>query len=123
MTLAFDYAIFIVLVLFTAIVIALYLYVTRNFDFWQKLGIPYVKPTPFVGNLKDCVLLKTTIGQHFRKIYDKYSVTSYARIFSFDQPSLSIREVELVKNILVKDSQSFTDRVVMFNEKADPLLS
>jgi len=123
MTLAFDYAIFIVLVLFTAIFIGLYFYFNRNFNFWHKLGVPYVKPTPFVGSLKECVLRRTTIGQHFRKIYDECSVTSYVGIFSFDQPSLLIRDLELVKNILVKDSQSCTDRVVMFNEEVDPLLS
>jgi cytochrome P450 family 6 len=63
------------------------------------------------------------IGQHFRKIYYEHSVASYVGIFSFDQPSLLIRDLKLVENVLVKDSQSFTDRVVMFNEKADPLLS
>jgi hypothetical protein len=71
----------------------------------------------------DCVLLRRTIGQQFRKIYKEHSVKSYVGIFSFDQPSLLIRDLELVKNILVKVSQSFTDRVVMFNEKVDALLS
>jgi hypothetical protein len=57
----------------TAIIIGLYFYFTRNFNFWQKLGIPYVKPTPFVGNLKKCVLLKTTTGEQLQKIYYEHS--------------------------------------------------
>jgi len=88
MTLAFDYAIFIVLVLFTAIFIGLYFYFIRNFNFWQKLGIPYVKPTLFVGNLKDCVLMKTTIGEQLQRIYNEHSDKPYVGIFSFDQSSL-----------------------------------
>jgi cytochrome P450 family 9 len=72
----------------------------------------------------DCVLLKTTTGEQLQKIYvyNEHSVKMHAGIFSFDQPSLLIRDLELVKNILAKDSQSFTVRVVMFNEKVEPLL-
>jgi hypothetical protein len=43
-------------------------------------------------------------------------------IFSFDKPSLLIRDLELVKNILVKDFQKFTDRTLSFEETFDPLL-
>jgi hypothetical protein len=43
-------------------------------------------------------------------------------IFSFDKPSLLIRDLELVKNILVKDFQFFMDHIVMFDEKLDPLI-
>ena len=107
----------------TAIFIGLYFYVTRNFNFWQKLGIPYVKPTPFVGNLKECALLKTTIGEQLQRIYNEHSDKPYVGIFSFDKPSLLIRDPELVKNIMVKDFQSFIDRLVLFDEKLEPLIS
>jgi hypothetical protein len=42
-------------------------------------------------------------------------------IFSFDTPSLLIRDVELVKNILVKDFQTFMDGIFSFEDKFDPL--
>jgi cytochrome P450 family 6 len=104
-----------------AIFFGFYFYVTRNFNFWQKLGIPYVKPTPFVGNLKDCVLLKSTIGEQLQRIYNEHSDKPYVGIFSFDKPSLLIRDLELVKNILVKDFQTFMDRVFSVEDKLDPL--
>jgi len=99
----------------------LYLHFTRNFNLWQKLGIPYVKPTPFVGNLKDCALQKTTIGEQLQKIYNEQSDKPYVGIFSFDKHSLLIRDVELVKNILVRDFQTFMDRTLAFEDKFDPL--
>jgi cytochrome P450 family 9 len=43
-------------------------------------------------------------------------------IFSFDKPSLLIRDVELVKNILVKDFQNFMDRTFSFDDKFDPVI-
>jgi len=107
----------------SAIFIGLYLYFTRNFKFWQKLGIPYVKPTPFVGNLKECALQKVNIGKHLQHIYEEHSDKPYVGIFSFDKPSLLVHDVELVKNILVKDSQSFIDHMMTINEDLEPLIA
>jgi cytochrome P450 family 6 len=106
----------------TAIFIALYFYFTRNYNFWQKLGIPYIKPTPFVGNLKEGVLLKTTTGEQLQRIYNEHSDKPYVGIFSFDKPSLLICDLELVKNILVKDFRNFMDRTLSIEETFDPLL-
>jgi cytochrome P450 family 6 len=107
----------------SAIFIALYLYFTRNFKFWQKLGIPYLKPTPFVGNFKECAFQKVNIGKHLQQIYEQHSDKPYVGIFSFDKPFLLVRDLELVKNILVKDFQNFMDRVVSLDENLDPLSS
>jgi hypothetical protein len=103
-----------------AIFFGLYFYVTRNFNFCQKLGIPYVKPAPFVGNLKDCVLLKTTIEQ-LQIICKEQGDKPHVGIFSFDKPSLLICDLELVKNILVKDFQTFMDYTFSVEDKFDPL--
>jgi len=105
----------------TVIFFGLYLHFTRNFNFWEKLGITYVKPTPFVGNFKDCVLLKTSIGEQLQRIYKEHSDKPYVGIFSFDRPSLLIRDLELVKNILVKDFQNFTERTFSLEDKYDPI--
>jgi hypothetical protein len=43
-------------------------------------------------------------------------------IFSFDKPSLLIRDPELVKNVLVKDFQTFMDRTFSVDDTSDPLL-
>jgi cytochrome P450 family 6 len=106
--------------IFTAFFIGLYVYFTRNFNFWKKLGIPYVKPVPFVGNLKELVFLKLGIGHYLQKIYGEHKDKPYVGIFSFDQPSLVIRDLDLVKKILVKDAHSFIDRIISFNERLDP---
>jgi len=66
-------------------------------------------------------LQKTTIGEQLQKIYNEQSDKPYVGIFSFDKHSLLIRDVELVKNILVRDFQTFMDRTLAFEDKFDPL--
>ena len=112
---------FILIAFISAPVLGLYFYFTRNFNFWRNLGVPYVKPVPFFGNLKDCVLQRVNIGKLLKKIYDEHNDEPYVGIFSLDNPSLLIRDPELVKNILVKDFQNFMDRAISVDEKTDPL--
>jgi len=121
--LTFAYIILVLVVSLSAIFTVLYLYFTRNFKFWQKLGIPYVKPTPFVGNFKECAFQKVSIGKHLQQIYEEHSDKPYVGIFSFDKPILLIRDLELVKNILVKDFKIFIDRSMSTDEKLDSLFS
>jgi len=114
------------LLLYTSSVLAglfiiLYLYFTRNFNFWKKRGIPYEKPLPFVGNLKEAALQTLDIGQNLKQIYDQHKSKPYVGFFSFDQPSLLFNDPELIKTILVKDAQYFLNRTQSANEEVDPL--
>ena len=121
MALIFEFLSLFLFSILTAIFIGLYFYFTRNFKFWQKLGIPYATPKPFFGNLKDCVFQKVSMGENLQHIYEEHSDKPYVGIFSFDKPSLLIRDVELVKNILVKDSQNFIDHIMTVNLELDPV--
>lgn len=99
----------------------LYLYVTRNFNFWKKRNFPYEKPLPFVGNLKGAIFQTLDIGQNLKQIYDKHKDKPYVGFFSFDQPSLLIKDPDLLKRVLVKDSKYFVNRTQTADEQADPL--
>jgi hypothetical protein len=47
----------------------LYLYLTHTHDYWRKRGVPYVKPLPVFGNLKDAVLVRKTLGEAYYDLY------------------------------------------------------
>jgi cytochrome P450 len=69
------------------------------------------------------VFLKKSIGEQLQRIYNEHSDKKYVGIFSFDKPSLLIRDLELVKNILVKDFQNFMDRTFSFADNVEPIFS
>jgi len=66
------------------------------------------------------VLLKTTIGEQLQRIYTQNSEKPYVGVFSFDKPSLLIRDLELVKIILVKNLQTFMDLIFSVEDKIVP---
>jgi hypothetical protein len=66
------------------------------------------------------VLVKATTGEQLQRIYEynEQSGKNYYGNFSFYKTSLVMRELELMKNILVMDFQNFMDR--MFRLKTRP---
>ncbi|CAG2177716.1 unnamed protein product, partial [Oppiella nova] len=91
-------------------------YLTRNFNYWSKRGINGPKPV---------ILFGTDLEQFFRnKSYIELDrIQQYGKIygtFEGTKPILSVAEPELIKQILVKDFQNFTDRQ---NAAFHPILS
>jgi cytochrome P450 family 6 len=121
MTLLLESLLLKIVAVFVALLVTLYLYFTRNFNFWKKHCIPYAKPLPFVGNIKGAALQTLDIGHNLKQIYDEHKDKPYVGFFSFDKPSLLINDVDLVKRVLVQDAQNFVNRTQTADEKADPL--
>ncbi|XP_067005237.2 probable cytochrome P450 6a13 [Anabrus simplex] len=99
----------------------LYVYFTWNFDYWEKKGAHFVKPTPFFGNIKDRILVRLSTGQWSKKLYDENEGHRYVGIFQMREPALLLRDPDLIKDVLVKDFQSFHDRGLPVDEKNQPL--
>nr|CAD7446875.1 unnamed protein product [Timema bartmani] len=116
-----DYIGLDIVLFLTLIISALYLYLTRNFNYWKKKGIPYLKPTPFFGNLKDIILQKQHIGEYLRTAYEKTSGEPYFGLFAIDKPVIVAKDMDVIKNILVKDFDKFSDRSLSPVESVDPL--
>lgn len=98
------------------LVIIIYLYLTRNYGYWSNLGVPEVPPTLFTGSIG--LDFMTPTGKREQKWYKKYG--SVFGIYEGANPVLMVAEPKLLKNILIKDFQSFTDlRTLQFG---DPII-
>lgn len=107
----------------TLIIVAIsifYYYFTRNFNYWKKLGIPHDKPIPFFGNFKEIALFRKSIGEYLGEVYEN-AKGPYHGIFAFDQPYLIVKDPDVIKSILVKDFNNFSDRAIVSNERDDPI--
>lgn len=103
------------------LIFGLYIYLTWNFDYWKKLGVPYDKPVILTGSLSDVILGKQHISEHQKSLYRKFEGHPFAGFFLLRQPTLLIRDPELVKAIIVKDFDYFIDRTFHPDEDTDPL--
>lgn len=112
-----------VLLAITFLLSALYFWCRQTYRYWQRNGIPYSKPTMFIGNTKEAFSLKTSFGLHLSNIYNEPKVRDepVVGIYIFNQPGLVVRDPELIKSVLIKDFHLFTNRYGQCDPHGDVL--
>ncbi|XP_061720500.1 cytochrome P450 6B5-like [Cydia pomonella] len=109
-------AVIILILIFIIIVSFLYNHFTKYNNYWKEKNVVGPNPTFFFGNIKDAILRRKPIGVVFKNIYDKYPEEKVVGIFVMRSPELLIRDLDVVKNILIKDFDIFVDRGVEFKK-------
>ncbi|XP_071639302.1 cytochrome P450 6a2-like [Temnothorax longispinosus] len=104
--------------------IALYYYLTRNYNYWQKRGVPCMDGAlPGFGHMLSLICMKTNIGDFCSKIYKDNKGRSMIGIYDFMSPSLMVLEPELVKTVLQTNFSSFAENTIDTDPEVDPLVS
>ncbi|XP_011863785.1 PREDICTED: probable cytochrome P450 6g2 [Vollenhovia emeryi] len=106
-----------IIILATLVIIA-YLYMTRNFKYWQKQSVMEITPTPFVGNFMECLLLKKAPSYFLKELYERAKDGPYIGFYVFDKPYLLLCDRELIQNVMIKDFNVFFNRY-MSNDPND----
>ncbi|KAF8787804.1 Cytochrome P450 3A1 like protein [Argiope bruennichi] len=89
----------------------LYWHYTKDFDYWKKRGIPYVKPLVPVFGSSYQLLWKPSHEidlERYRKLGPIYGQ------FDGNRPVLAIADLKLIREVLVKEFPSFMNRRVSY---------
>jgi len=100
-----------ILLCLVAAILLLYKYITKNFDRYEKLGIPGPKPSFPFGTHNDSFMMKTHLNQECLELYRKYPNEKVIGTFMFGKPVPMLLDPELIKQICVKDFYNFVDRI------------
>ncbi|XP_073949896.1 cytochrome P450 6a2-like [Choristoneura fumiferana] len=92
---------------------ALYLYLTRTFDYWQKRGVKHDKPWPLFGTNAKNFFMQATIVQVASETYRKYPGEKLVGFYRSSNPELLIRDPALAKSIFTTDFSSFHRRGIL----------
>ncbi|KAH0550158.1 hypothetical protein KQX54_017803 [Cotesia glomerata] len=85
----------------------------------QKINGP--KPLPFIGTIKDVLIGRLSIGNYTKKIYDQYPNERVVGVYAGMKKVLLLRDLELIKDVMIKDFSSFVDRGIGYHDKHEPL--
>ncbi|KAJ8951050.1 hypothetical protein NQ318_003746 [Aromia moschata] len=100
------------ILLLVTVAFLLFKYQTRKFDHWKRKGVFHLKPIPFFGNAYDLCTYKQNMGPWFKTIYNSVNKPFFG-IFIFDKPLLVVKSPDLIKQILVRDFNTFSGRMIL----------
>ncbi|CAG2196160.1 CYP3A [Mytilus edulis] len=89
---------------------SLYIFTAWKHSLWRRLGYPGPIPFPFLGNLKDMAL--KGVNKNDQDLVPKYG--GVVGIFNGTIPVLLVTDPDLIKEIFIRESETFTNRVVIF---------
>lgn len=114
-------AIFVAISLVITVCGLLAYYVKHLFSYWERKGVPYVKPLIPFGNFKG--LGKEYFqGEITQKLYGQMKGSGvFCGVYLFHIPIALAIDLDFVKCVLIKDFHYFHDRGTYYNERDDPL--
>lgn len=100
---------------------AVYFWIRKRFLFFEDNGILHEKPEFPFGNLKGAGS-KYHIANKIRENYEKFKGKApLFGMYFFINPNFVITDLELIKNVLIRDFAAFHNRGLYHNEVDDPL--
>lgn len=101
--------------------VIIYLLSKYFFNYWKRLGFDQMEPKFFFGNIGDLFLLRKSFPNSFIDFYEQFKHHKFIGGYFMYKPILFIHDPELVKDILVTNFSSFSDRPRHVDEKKDPI--
>ncbi|CAH1113648.1 unnamed protein product [Psylliodes chrysocephalus] len=101
------------------LMILFYLKFIRPADYWRKRRVFHVSA---VRNFLKVVLSRKSLFEISLDSYRDYPDRRFYGSYQLFAPSLVVRDLDLIKQITIKDFDYFTDHFTFFNEKTDPIL-
>ncbi|XP_054737901.1 uncharacterized protein LOC129244309 [Anastrepha obliqua] len=95
-----------------------YLCLQYQYTYWRRHRVPYIEPAMIFGNFKGILKSECDSCAWFQYLYqhEKAKDLPIIGIYCCNKPALLVRDLELVKRVLIKDNNYFSNR----HASADP---
>ncbi|CAD7084746.1 unnamed protein product [Hermetia illucens] len=93
-------------------------WVSKNFDFFEKQGVKFVKPYPLIGT-NTWLLGRENIAVILKKFYDQFPNEKIFGLFNFAAPFYVIRDPDLIKHLAVKEFENFSNHMKFVDTNHD----
>lgn len=105
-------ALSIILIVLAAISFGLLYLSQYKFSYWKKKKVPYIRPVPLLGNYGGYITLKEFWGTMVHKLCQHFPNAPYIGAFYGTEPTLIVKDPELIKLVMAKDFYYFHGREI-----------
>ncbi|XP_055906586.1 probable cytochrome P450 6g2 [Eupeodes corollae] len=113
-----EWLLFIITLLF-----GLYVWSKYKLSYWRRKNVPFIEPNIFLGSLQDMLKMSKSGAENLQDLYNHTNAKDQPilGIYILNKPVLLVREPELIKSILIKNFNKFSNRYSSTDVKGDPL--
>ncbi len=111
----------ILIAFFIGLLSVVYVLLSKKLNYWKNRNVPYVEPEFIYGNSRG-ISKDYHPGEFWREMYRKLKPQGpIGGAYMYLKPFAVITDLDLLKQIMIKDFNFFSNRVAYFNEEDDPL--
>ncbi|XP_014370403.1 cytochrome P450 6j1-like [Papilio machaon] len=115
--------IFIIILILLIVLLTIFHFTTNGRKYWLHRKVPYREPCPIFGNFGATLTMRRSYTNMLQFFYDTFREEKYVGIFQARRPTLFVIDLDIVKNIFIKDFACFSDRIsVSTDTQREPLL-
>lgn len=109
--------------LIVIVLVSVYLYLTKNYNYWKNQNVPCASyALPGIGHGLSLILVWDNLAMWAAKLYKKMKKHSMYGCYFIQTPALVIRDPELIKCVLLSNFTDFHNNMITLNEHLDPVM-
>ncbi|CAH1987051.1 unnamed protein product [Acanthoscelides obtectus] len=109
------------LVAAVTVILCICLYLHRRFTYWVRKNVKQLDTTWILGNSDKATLRQESFADMVKRVYDADRGERYTGIYQMSIPTLLVRDIDLLKQVCVKDFDHFVDHMTFIPDNCDPL--
>lgn len=111
------------LLLIATLAIVFYIWQRRTYNYWQRLGVKSIKPSPIFGNMRTFLMCKVSFYDQIRLLHNTagFENEPLIGVYLLHRPALVLKDLELIKTVMIKKFNYFTNRALQTDPHHDPL--
>lgn len=112
------------LIVLIVIFLIIYKFVIKQWNFFDKIGIKYVRGLPILGTYYKILFGRSSVPEAFLELYQEYADEQVIGVYDLGgSPMFSINDVEILNKITTTDFDHFTNHRVTIDKSVDSILS
>lgn len=111
-------------IVITLVLLLVYKFIIKNWNYFEKIGIKYVRGTPLLGIQGELIFGKKSSFDTYVDLYKKHSKEQVIGTYDIGgEPMYVINDIEIAKKITSKDFDHFVNHRFHIDKEVDPLLA
>ncbi|CAK1545279.1 unnamed protein product [Leptosia nina] len=117
------FALLLTILLCSVILLTILHYTTNGRKYWLLRKVPYREPCPIFGNFGATLTMRRSYTSMLQYFYESFKREKYVGVFQARRPTLFLIDLDIVKTVLSKEFQFFSDRISVSTDTIrEPLL-